>query len=44
VTEPQPQTEEKVQRRQVLVWELAGILLIVLASAALHFLLAWTDY
>ena len=44
MTEPQLQTEEKVQRRQVLVWELAGILLIVLAGAALHFLFAWTDY
>ena len=44
MTEAQPQTEEKVQRRQVLIWELAGILLIVLAGAALHFLFAWTNY
>ena len=44
MTAPQPLPEEKVQRRQVLAWELAGSLLIVLAGAALHFLFVWTGY
>lgn len=44
MTDPQPQTGEKTQRRKVLAWELTGILLIVLAGSALHFLFAWTGY
>lgn len=44
MTESLPQPEEKVQRRQVFVWELVGILMIVLAGAALHFLFEWTGY
>jgi hypothetical protein len=44
MTESQPKIEEKVQHRQVLLWEVAGILMIILAGSALHFLFAWTGY
>jgi hypothetical protein len=44
MTESQPQIGEKVQQRQVLLWEVAGILVIIVAGSALHFLFAWTGY
>jgi hypothetical protein len=44
MTQSEAQPAQQHPRREVLIWEMVGIAVIILLGASLHFLFAWTGY